>query len=226
MLTREENINLVKERISELELNGKIVIAFDFDELVVPSHLTRDLMKLVAKPIEKDKLEMLGSCSFDGLNYLQSLLIGVEWETYKSSRNNLLDSTPWREGFKELIEYFGKEFSMIFISSGIRDVCVKKLAEIGIKKSNIFGSEFDVENGRIVDSRLVISAKLKGLIVDNLRKNYKVISVGHSLGDRYMLGNSDLSISFNSNDLSLAQKNVKTPEEILEIVKTFSESEL
>ena len=53
MLSKEDNLKLLDKRISELNLTSKIVLAFDFDELVVPIHLTREVTSKIAKPFDK-----------------------------------------------------------------------------------------------------------------------------------------------------------------------------
>jgi hypothetical protein len=44
MITKEENQSLLERKIGELHLKGDTVVAFDFDELVVPTHLTKAVL--------------------------------------------------------------------------------------------------------------------------------------------------------------------------------------
>ena len=224
MLNKQENRKRIDQRIAGLDLEGKTVVAFDFDELVVPVHVSREVTDRLAKLINKEKLEALGENSFEGIEYLQSLAVGYEWSRYESLRDGLVRYTPWRKGFDELIQEVRKRFSMVFISSGMKDVCASKLSEIDFEKSNILGSEFQVEEGRIAGSGLIVTDRMKGYIVNRLRQNYAVVSVGHSLGDKYMLDNSDVSISFNPDVPGLTQYNAQTPEEILEIILGYKGS--
>jgi len=221
MVNKTQNPKLLNKRISELELKGKVVIAFDFDELVIPIHLTREITKKFPKPIDKIKLKRLGSRSFRGIEYLDSLAVGYNFKEYEKVRDNLAKKTKWSKGFKELLNKLGRKYSLIFITSGMKDICGSKLREIKFNPKNILGGEFEIKDNLIKGSKLIISDKDKGLIIQRLKKKgYFVISIGHSLGDRFMLEKSDLSISLNSKIQNLAQFNAKSPEEIYEIIET------
>lgn len=219
MLNKEENQIRLNKRISQLNLGGSKIIAFDFDELVVPIHLTREVTKAVSSKPDISKLNKLGSCSFEGILYLNSLLNGLNFEEYKRIRDKTTKETPWRKGFKELLQKLMKNYSVIFISSGMKDIAEAKLNEIGFKSSDIIGGEFEVSNGEISGTDLVISDETKGYIVKKLREKSKVIGIGHSRGDAFMLQESDISIGFNPDVLDLAEYEVQTPEEILKIAK-------
>lgn len=222
MLTKQENLKLLNKRIFELNLKGNIVLAFDFDELVIQIHLTRVITQKVSKPINKELLDKLGSCSFEGIKYLNSLVYGFNFEKYKEIRDNITKETPWTKGFDNLLSRLSKKYSLIFVSSGLKDVCEAKLKEIGFDSKNILADEFKIENNMIVDSNLVISDELKGYIIKELKKNYRVIAIGHSLGDKTMLENSDISISVNSEIPNLAKFNVKSAEELLKAIENIS----
>jgi len=221
MINKTQNLKLLNKRISELKLKGKVIIAFDFDELVIPIHLTREITKKYPKPINKIKLEKLGSCSFRGIEYLNSLAVGYNFKEYEKIRNKISKKTKWSKGFKELLRKLAKKYSLIFITSGMKDICESKLKEIRFNSKNIIGGEFAIKNNKILGSKLIISDKDKGVIIQKLKKRgYFVVSVGHSLGDKFMLEKSDLSISFNSKMQNLAQFNTKSPEEIYNIIET------
>ena len=222
MLTKEENITLLNKRISELSLKKNIVLSFDFDELVVPIHLTKVVTQRVSKPIDKKVLDKLGSCSFEGIKYLNSLVYGFNFEKYKQIRDSIAKETNWTTGFDKLLSKLSKEYSVIFVSSGLKDICEAKLKEIGFDSNNIIADEFEVKNNEIVDSNLIISDELKGHIIRELKKNHRVIAIGHSQGDKTMLENADISISVNSKILSLAKFNVKSVEELLQVIKSNS----
>ena len=55
--------------------------------------------------------------------------------------------------------------------------------------------------------------------MDALRKEYKIIGVGHGIGDKFMLEKCDVSISFNAKIPGLAQYNVGSVDEIREIIE-------
>lgn len=219
MLNEAENEKLLKKRISELDLRGKVVLSFDFDELVVPVHLTREVAQKVSRPIEKKVLDELGHCSFKGIRYLQSLIYGYDFNKYKKIRDKIVRETNWTEGFDKLIMNLQDRYSVIFVSSGIKDICEAKLKEIGFNPRNILADEFRIENDQIVDSNLIISDELKGFIIKKLKENYKVVAVGHSLGDKTMLDNADVSISVNSEISGLAKYNVRSSHDVLKIIK-------
>jgi len=91
--------------------------------------------------------------------------------------------------------------------------------EIGFNPKNIIAGELEVENDRIIGSRMIVSDDFKGYVIKELKNKHKVIGVGHGMGDKKMLENSDISISFNSEISGLAQFNVDRAESILEIIE-------
>lgn len=221
MINKTQNLKQLNKSISELELKGKVIVAFDFDELVISIHLTREITKKIPKPIDKIKLEKLGSCSFKGIEYLNSLAVGYNFKEYEKIRDRMAKKTKWSKGFKKLLRKLAKKYSLIFITSGMKNICESKLKEIKFNPKNIIGGEFETENNLIKGSKLIVSDKDKGLIIQKLKKRgYFVISVGHSLGDKHMLEKSDLSISYNSRIQNLARFNAKSPEEIYRVIET------
>jgi phosphoserine phosphatase len=220
MLTEKENLKRLNERISNLDLKGNLVVAFDFDELVVPIHLTKVITRKIAKPVDLEILKKKSPVSFDGLIYLNDLLVGCDYKEYRKIRSQVSKETKWAEGFESLIKDLAAKYTVIFISSGLKDICETKLNEIGFNSHNILASELKIENNQITGSDLVISDNLKGFIITELRKNNKVISVGHSLGDRIMLDKSDIGIAFKSDIPSLGDYHVNSTKEISDIIKT------
>lgn len=219
MLNEKENLKLLDERISELNLKGKVVIVFDFDELVVPTHLTRVITRKISRQVDEELLKKLNPCSFEGIKYLKSLAVGYDFGRYKELRDNIAEETEWEEGFKELLKELMSKYSVIFISSGMKDISESKLKEIDFDPRNIIGCEYLVDDNKIAGPRLIVSDELKGYIIDKLKKHYKVISVGHGLGDKTMLQHSNISISFNSKIPDLAQFNAKSPKQVLKIIE-------
>jgi phosphoserine phosphatase len=219
MLSEANNLELLNKRISELNLKGKVVLAFDFDELVVPIHLTREVSKQVSKPLDKELLNKFGSCSFKGIEYLNSLIYGYNLEDYKKIRDKIAKETNWTKGFETLLRILQEKYSVIFLSSGIKDICSAKLNEIDFDSRNILGDEFKIEDNKIAGSNLIISDELKGFIIQKLKKDYKVIAIGHSLGDKIMLDNADVSISINSKIKDLAKYNLNSAKEALKIIE-------
>lgn len=226
MLSEEKNLKLLEERISELNLRGNIVISFDFDELVVPIHLTREVAQRISKPVDKKILNEFGSNSFQRIRYLNSLMHGYDFEKYKQIRDETAKKTKWTERFDNLLKILIEDYSVIFVSSGIKDVCESKLKELAFDSRNILGNEFRIENGYIKGSDLIISDKLKGYITNEIKKDYRVIAIGHSEGDKMMLDNADVGISVNSTIPNLAEYNVNSAGEILEIVKKYSDQNI
>ncbi|MDP3881673.1 MAG: hypothetical protein Q8Q31_02225 [Nanoarchaeota archaeon] len=219
MLSEEDNLALLSQRISELSLRGNTLLLFDFDELVVPIHLTREVTQKVSKPVDRNALDRLGSCSFQGIRYLNSLAYGYDFEEYKKIREEIAKQTAWTNGFDRILRSLQEEYSVVFLSSGIKDICQEKLNEIGFDSRNILGGEFKIEGGQIIDSNLIISDELKGFVIKALKKDFKIIAVGHSLGDKIMLDNADVSISVNSEIPNLAKYNVKFAEDVLKIIR-------
>lgn len=222
MLSEADNLKLLNKRISELKLKGNIVLSFDFDELVVPIHLTREVTQKVSKPIDKKLLNEFGSCSFKGIRYLNSLIYGCDFEKYKEVRNEIATETNWTKGFDKLLRNLQDKYSVIFVSSGMKDICEAKLKEIGFDSRNILADEFRIGNNQITGSNLIISDELKGFIIKKLKEEYKVIAIGHSLGDKTMLDNANISISVNSEIPNLAKYNVKSAAEVLKIIEKES----
>lgn len=219
MLTKSENLQFLDTRISELNLRRYVLLAFDFDELVIPVHLTRIIAQKVSKPADKKVLEKAGHCSFEGIQYLNSLMYGLDLERYKQVRDNTIKEINWTIGFDTLLQKLSTKYSIIFISSGMKDICEAKLKEIDFDTHNILGSEFKIKMNKIADSKLIISDYLKGYIIQRLKRKYKVIAIGHSQGDKFMLDNSDTSISVNTKIPNLAKFNVNSAEELLKLIE-------
>jgi len=219
MLSKTDNLKLLNKRIIELNLKGDTIISFDFDELVVPIHLTKKVTQKVSKPIDKKLLNELGSCSFKGIRYLNSLIYGYNFEDYKKIRDKIAKETKWSKGFDKLLKKLQEDYSVVFVSSGMKDICEAKLKEIGFDSRNILADEFRIEKNQITGSNLVISDELKGFIIKALKRDHKVIAIGHGLGDKTMLDNADVSISVNSEIPNLAEYNVDSAEELLEVIE-------
>jgi len=111
-----------------------------------------------------------------------------------------------------------KKYSIIFLSSGFKDICWAKLKQVGFDLRNILAGEIVVVNNKISGSSIVISDELKGYTIRKLKENHRIIAVGHSLGDKSMLDNADVSISVNSNIPDLAKFDVESLKEILTLI--------
>jgi len=218
-LSEESNIERLNQRISELDLNSDVVIAFDFDELVVPVHLTRIITQKISRDVDKEKLSLLGSSSFEGIKYLNALSSGQDYELFKKLASDIASETNWREDFENLISEKLKDYSVIIISCGMKDVACSKLKEINFDERNVISGEYEIEEGKIVGSSLVVSDKLKGHVIKKIKENHKVISIGHNHGDKYMLAQSDISIALNPEEPNLAQHSVKSAQEIFDIIE-------
>jgi len=219
MLSETDNLKLLNKRISELNLKEGAILAFDFDELVVPIHLTRKVAQKVSKPIDKKLLNEFGSGSFEEIRYLNSLIYGYNFEDYKKIRDKTAKETKWTNGFDELLKKLQENYSVIFVSSGMKDICEAKLKEIGFDSRNILANEFRIEKNQITGSNLVISDELKGYIIKTLKKDHKVIAIGHGLGDKTMLDNANVSISVNSGIPNLAEYDVGSAEGVFEVIE-------
>lgn len=219
MLKEEINIARLDERISKLEISGKIVIAFDFDELVVPMHLTSEIVTKLSKPVDEKMMSNLKNKSYEKIGYLNSLLEGNKYSEYKRTIKKEAKDSEWSDGFKDLLIKLMKEYSIVFISSGLRDVCEAKLSEIRFNPRNIIAGELEVKKDIIVGSRIIVSDESKGYVVKSLKSKYKIIAIGHSIGDKKMLDNSDVGISYKSRIPDLAQFNVNNVVEIYKLIE-------
>jgi len=217
-MNKDENKLVLDERIAKIRLENKTIIAFDFDELVIPIHLSKKVTDTINEGYNVAKLKELGSCSFEGIGYLNDLFVGINFQEYVKKREEIVRATPWREGFEELIRILMQKYIVIFISSGMKDIAESKLNEIGFNPEYIFGGEFEIRGDKIVGSKLIISDELKGYIISSIKRKNKVIGIGHGEGDREMLKESDLSIGFNPDIPDLSQHIARTPKEIMEII--------
>ena len=151
------------------------------------------------------KIKNMNLCSFEGILYLNNLMENQDISKYENTRDNIAKTIEWRDEFDKLIKELVKEFTVIVISSGLKDICYSKLKEINFNEKNIFGGEFLFLDNQIRGSKLIISYLDKGYIVQRLRENCNtIISVGHSLGDKEMLNNSDISIAYKSDTAKIA----------------------
>jgi len=204
-LDNRKNTDYLDKKIDQIKLNGNKIVVFDFDELLVPIHLTRKVTKKISKPVDKSKMKGLNLCSFEGIVYLNGLMKGQNKEEYERLRDDISKKVKWSKGFDRLIKRLCKEFTVIIISAGLKDICFSKLKDIGFDERNIFGGKLLIPDNKIEGSELVISYIDKGYIVKKLKANGNfVISVGHGLGDKEMLINSDVSIAYKSDVPNMA----------------------
>jgi phosphoserine phosphatase len=215
-------LEVLKEDIKRIKIQSSTVIAFDFDELIVPIHLARTITDKISKPLDLEKLNKLGHSSIEGIEYIHEQVKGYNYEKYKDLRNKVAKETPFREGFKELLIELMKTYTVVTISAGLKDVCYAKLKEINFPKENCLGGEYEVENNIISGSKIILTDEMKGLAIKEL--NTKTIAIGHSEGDRIMLDAADISIALNNPDL--AQYNVQTAEEIKKIIEEYEHQDL
>jgi len=226
----DKNTAVLEKRVSELVLkNGKTVIAFDFDELVLESNLTKivagALSKTSVKPDKFKKLKKTAGNPANGIEYMAGLAKGLGWENYRKISSEKAKETVWRQGFKELVQELNSRYNVIFINEGPKEVVYSKLKEINFEKSNIIGDEFIVEDGIITGFEFIVLSRVKGRAVASLRaKNYNVISIGHSIEDLFMLHNSSLSIAYCRDNnpparQRLANYYASSAEEIRDIIK-------
>ena len=218
MLKKKEKLKRIEKRIREINLNGEVVLAFDFDELVVLVHLTREVTQKLFPFPDPEKLAQLGSNSFEGIQYLGSLAQGYGFNQYERIRDKIAKETPWVPGFQDTLTELIAKYSLIFLSSGIRDVCQAKTKELELDPKNVLGDEYVVKDGQIQGFGLIVSDMLKGYVVRKLQERYQVVGIGHSQGDRLMLEQSDVSIAVNPDSPDLAQYEVDSPKRIIEIV--------
>jgi len=232
MLDKPTNAQNLRNDVENLVLPHNEVVAFDFDELVVgPSsgkgvHLTRRVMELMSRPmtdVDKKYLEEVGFCSFDGISHLQSMAYGKAYEVLVSVCDEQARKVPWRDDFDKLLRELSVLFSVIFISSGVKEVCKAKLKEIDFLGANIIATEFGSNSsGILIDNRVVVSEEDKGEIVSQLRRNgKKVVAVGHSLGDKSMLDASDFPISYREDTKDLSQNKATNIAELHKMIMNF-----
>ena len=224
MLLEKENKKQLDKRISNLDVSGKIIFCLDFDELATKIHLTREVLQKLSKPVDKKLLHEKGSCSFNGIKYLNSLIYGANYSDYKKIRDATSKKAKWNRGFNNFFKKIIKDYSVIFISSGMKDICESKLNELGFNSRNIIAGEFDISNNKITGSNLVISNKLKGYVVNKLSTKFKIVAIGHSLGDKEMLSSADVGISINSSVKNLSKYNVNSFEEAFSIISGYIKS--
>lgn len=130
ILTNEKNRIYLDEKINQIQLNGKTAIVFDFDELLVPTHLTKTITRKLSKPIDESKTKNMNLCSFEGILYLNNLMGDKSKMEYENTRDSMSKTIKWRDEFDELIKELVEEFTVIVISSGLKDICYSKLKEI------------------------------------------------------------------------------------------------
>src|SRR3989338_4889933 len=145
MLTAQENQERLEQKIAQLRLSGKWVLCFDFDELIVPVHLCHLVTDQISKPIDEKRFAMLGKSSFVGISYLRSLFYGCDFATYEQIRNKECDKTPFREGFLEMLCELRRKYAILFITSGLADVCAQKVFEAGFLPKDVIGGELVVK---------------------------------------------------------------------------------
>lgn len=213
------NQALFRKRIADLNLFTPLVIIFDFDELAIPIHLSRTITDKISKPIDEQRLKELGDASVEGIRYIQSRFQDYDYDQYCQLRNRISKETPFRTGFKELLTNLQTRFSIIFITSGLKDICLAKLSELNFDPANVIGGELNIKNNKINGSNLIITAQMKGEVVTAINKQHQTLAIGHSLGDKFMLDQSTVSIALNSKIPNLADYNVNSVKELQEVIE-------
>ncbi|MBP9695538.1 MAG: hypothetical protein KBD73_04010 [Candidatus Magasanikbacteria bacterium] len=224
MITKEENQSLLERKIGELHLKGDTVVAFDFDELVVPTHLTKAVLKDVSYPVDNEVMEIFEPYSFERVQYLMSCMIGVSMEEYVAARDRLVAETPWRPGFDVLVQALMADYNVIFLSAGLKDIIVKKIEGIGFDQNNILADEFFDKAGKIAEPTFVVHAEAKAFVIEKLKEYYSVVVVGHGMGDASMLKAANLGITLNATLPGVETQVAESADDILKIVQTFAAS--
>jgi phosphoserine phosphatase len=224
MITKEENQSLLERKIGELHLKGDTVVAFDFDELVVPTHLTKAVLKDVSYPVDNEVMEIFEPYSFERVQYLMSCMIGVSMEEYVAARDRLVAETPWRPDFDTLIETLMVDYNVIFLSAGLKDIIVKKTEGIEFDQNNILADEFFDKAGKIAEPTFVVHAEAKAFVIEKLKEYYSVVAIGHGMGDAPMLKAANLGITLNATLPGVDTQVAESADDILKIVQTFAAS--
>lgn len=130
MVTKEENLRRLEDLIDSLDFNSKTLVIFDFDELIIPSHLAKEVTGKISDPVDEEKLNKLGAASFEGIKYLRSLFQGYDYSDYEKARDSTVSQTPFREGFKETVLDLQEESAVLVLTLAPEDICYSKLKEI------------------------------------------------------------------------------------------------
>ena len=123
------------------------------------------LFRSISKPIDENKLKQLGYSSVEGIEYIRSLFVNYDFKKYSSLRDEISKKTTFIEGFEKIIKTLQKDYCVIFITSGLKDICSSKLKDINFNLDNIIGGELDVSNNKIVGSKLIVTDKMKGEVI-------------------------------------------------------------
>ncbi len=194
----ELNRKLLLERVNTLNKKNCVIIAFDFDELIVTSNLTATLSSILLPDRDAPK----NSISYQKLLDMDSQYKDVILEDYYSALEKVAESSFFNHGFESLIKSLNDNYNLIIITSGFRDACYQKLGPLGLSRNQIIGSELEIFWDEIIGSKLVVSKEAKGFVISLLKNQENIlISVGHSDGDQDMLTESNFSISYNSSNI-------------------------
>lgn len=184
----------LKDKVDKIQITSTGIIAFDFDELLVPIHLSRTITDNIAAP-DEEKLNLLGNSTRQGIEYIRSLFTGYDYLLYEELRNDIVSKTPLRSGVKELIEYLSANYTIIVITSGLKDIAQCALGKL-VPEENIIGGELDVVDNKITGPGFVITEGDKAEVINILSRHCNIAAVGHSASDQMMLDASNISISF------------------------------
>src|SRR3989338_7074971 len=171
----DESINRITldRRIELLSLKNGPVIVMPFNGLAVNGNPTKDFSGFGRAPDGK-KLEECAGKQFEKIRYLHSLVAGVEYQRLVDSDSLLAERIVLNQGFAEGLEALNARFNVVFVTSGLRDVCFARMG-LDVKPDNIIGAEYEVDSdGLVAGSKLIITDELKGYVVDRLKESHFV----------------------------------------------------
>lgn len=201
-LTPEKNLELLEERVKAIKIiPEKKILICDWDECVVKEHEARKTTKSAFLFNEKE-LPTNPQDTFEGIEELNSGYYGLLMAQY----NQLLSFTwqmSWREGFDTAIKSIinKKKLTLVFITSGLKDIPIQKLRKFDFPPVNVIGNELEIQIVKqistIVASSFIMFGELKATAVKMIKEKSQneIIGFGHSAGDLLMLGNCDKTIA-------------------------------
>lgn len=184
------------------------LVLMDFDECAVSGHLSRMITEMC--PVSTKNSQEVEAAKHDSsrksLYTLSRVFLGMQETEYSKVITACAEKVKWRNGVKQFLDSVKDDHSVrfIWVSSGIYEAIVYKQRHLKNKPLVIASRSISKED-KICGTSFVVTDKDKGEVVRYLRNvlsGRKIMTIGHSKGDRYLVENGDIGLRIAFNDKS------------------------
>lgn len=190
----ENKIEVIANKINSQFSDSKCVVLADFDQCIVRDHISRLNTNYFSEnyPVDEDKLSYGKSGeNQEQVRALCELLIGFKVDVIKNNLANLVDETVLNTNAELFLSLCQKNnIPLVFVSCGLEWSADELCRKHNLSGVFCIGDAFIEKDGVVTGVSACIGAEDKGMVAKifvNTFPDRKIITVGHSAGDRYLV---------------------------------------